>query len=96
MRLCHLASFKPASRYTAGMMKFSEWLDANPTMSTTLMNELGVKRAIVSHVRTGARPMPREWLPTVVRLSKRKLSYESLVHEMLEVKRAKGTLRRSS
>ena len=78
------------------MMKFSEWLDANPTMSTTLMRELGVKRASISNVRTGNRPMPREWVPIVVRLSKRKLTYESLLHEQLDCKRANGTLRRAS
>ena len=75
------------------MMKFSEWLDANPTMSTTLMRELRIKRASVSKVKTGNSPIPTRWLPLLVRLSKRKLTYESLVHEQIACKRANGTLR---
>ncbi len=76
------------------MMKFSEWLEANPQMTAVLMRKLNVKRASISNVKTGNRPMPREWLPILVPLSKRKLTYESLIHEMLDIKRAKGTLKR--
>lgn len=78
-----------------GMMKFSEWLDANPTMTATLMQTLDVNRASISNVKTGNRPMPVRWVPDVVRLSRRRLSYQSLVHEMLDTKRANGTLRGS-
>lgn len=69
-------------------MKFSEWLDANPNMSKVLMSELRVKRASISHVRVGRRPMPKRWIPILVRLSRKRLTFESLLRESLETKRA--------
>lgn len=74
-------------------MKFSEWLDSKPSMSAVIKRELMIGSASLSNVRKGRTTMPLRWVPTVVRLSRGKLSYKSLVHEMLDCKRANGTLR---
>ena len=75
-------------------MKFSEWLDANPKMSVTLREALSVGKASISNVKTGHRPMPKRWIPILVRLSRKKLTFESLLTEMLSAKRTPDSQRR--
>lgn len=63
------------------MTKFSDWLDQNHGMATTLAKILRINRANITNAKSGHLLMPNRWMPKIVKLSKGKVSYESLVIE---------------
>jgi len=63
------------------MQNFSNWLSSNRGMASHLARALGISPTNVTNVCTGRLLMPTSWMPTIVKLSKRKLSYATLVKE---------------
>lgn len=63
------------------MQKFSAWLDENRGMASRIAKTLGISPTNISNARTGHLLMPTGWMPTIVKLSRRKLSYKTLVDE---------------
>lgn len=77
------------------MQKFTEFLTANRGMSSLIAKTLGIKPTNITNAKTGRLLMPTAWMATIVKLSKRKLSYQTLVEER-EVHRADKARSRSS
>ena len=77
------------------MQKFSEWLNQNHGMATTLANALGIHRANITNAKSGRLLMPTSWMPLIVKMSKRKVSYANLVEER-ELHRQEQANRRSA
>lgn len=75
------------------MQKFSAWLDQNRGMATTIANILGIHRANITNAKSGHLLMPTSWMPLIVRLSKRKVSYATLVEEREFHRKEKAKLR---
>lgn len=67
------------------MKKFSDWLDASPGMQKKLASELGTNKTCPSLVKHERRPIPRRWIPVVVRLSDNKFSAEELLQWSISV-----------
>ena len=78
------------------MQNFSNWLKNNRGMASHLARTLGISPTNVTNVCTGRLLMPTAWMPTVVKLSKRKLSYATLVTEREGHRRAKEQARARS
>ena len=78
------------------MQNFSNWLSSNRGMASHLARTLGISPTNVTNVCTGRLLMPTAWMPTIVKLSKRKLSYATLVTEREGHRRAKEQARARS
>ena len=76
------------------MQKFSAWLDQNHGMATTIAKLLGIHRANITNAKSGHLLMPTGWMPLIVKLSKGKVSYATLVNER-EFHRKEKAKRRS-
>lgn len=63
------------------MKKFTAWLEANRGMATTIAKSLGISVTNITNAKNGRLLMPGGWMPTIVKLAKRKLTYEDLVLE---------------
>ena len=63
------------------MNKFKTWLDSNRGMATALSEKLNVNRTNITNAKTGRLLMPVGWMPTIVKLSKKELSFKDLVLE---------------
>jgi hypothetical protein len=61
------------------MQIFKEWLNNNPGMAKRLGERIKVAPATISNVKHGRKPMPTRWIPVVVDLSDKQISYEQLV-----------------
>jgi len=75
------------------MQNFSNWLSSNRGMASHLARTLGISPTNVTNVCTGRLLMPTAWMPTIVKLSKRKLSYATLVKEREGHRQAKEQAR---
>jgi DNA-binding transcriptional regulator YdaS (Cro superfamily) len=63
------------------MTKFAEWLNDNPGMQRKLCELLKTRESTVSSVKVRRRPMPTWWMPAIVKASKGRLTYETLIQE---------------
>jgi len=78
------------------MQTFSNWLSSNRGTASNLARTLGISPTNITNVRTGRLLMPTSWMPTIVKLSKRKLSYATLVQEREVHRQAKEKMRISA
>jgi hypothetical protein len=76
------------------MKKFTEFLAANRGMSSLIAKTLGINPTNITNAKTGRLLMPTAWMATIVKLSKRKLSYQTLVQER-EVHRLEKAIERT-
>jgi len=75
------------------MKKFSAWLDENYGMATTIAKQLGIHRSNITNAKSGHILMPTEWMEIIVKLSKNKVSYATLVKEREAHRKEKAALR---
>lgn len=75
------------------MNKFSTWLEANRGMASTIADSLKISKTNITNAKTGRLLMPTGWMPTIVKLSKRKLTFEELVLEREEHRKNKKNTR---
>ena len=80
------------------MQKFSAWLDAHRGMATTIARTLDISPSNITNAKNGRLLMPTGWMKLIVKLSKRKVSYATLVEEReghrqaMELKRSTSKL----
>lgn len=75
------------------MQTFSEWLNQNHGMATTLAKILNINRANITNAKSGHLLMPNRWMPEIVKLSKEQVSYATLVEEREFHRKEKAKLR---
>lgn len=75
------------------MIKFTDWLDANPGMQQQLADALNTNKTCPSLVKHERRPIPRRWIPVVVKLSDGHFTAEELLDWSLSVSRRLSQMR---